>query len=149
MKTGCVMMSLIALIATSTFGQSIADQLLVADCSFRLFNASTELKILDQMVTTRAVESSNAELNSSVCAYHIEFTYTGVEMKLKGARVEFLDENKRPLHAIQLEDSSRYMKVDTLGHRPNPKTRYLAISLQGIPLRLLDEVVSIRISGGQ
>lgn len=149
MKTVCVMMSLMAIIATSTFGQSIADQLLVAECSFRLFNGSTELNVIDQMVTSRAVASSKEELNSSVSAYHLEFTYKGAEMKLKSASVEFLDEKKRPLHAIQLEDPSRYMKVDTLGHRPNPKTRYVVISLQGVPLRLLDKVASIRISGGQ
>jgi hypothetical protein len=68
------------------------------------------------------------------------------EMELKNALIEFLDINKRPLHAIQAEDASRYMKVNTLGNRPSPRVRYIAISLEGIPLRLLDEVVSIRIA---
>ena len=149
MKKAGVLISLIVIAATSVFGQSIADQLLVAECSFRLYNGPTELVILDQMVSARAVASANPELNFSVRVYHLEFTYKGDEMNLKNARVEFLDKNKRPLHAIQLADASRYMTVDSLGHRPNPRTRYIAISLQGIPLRLLDEVVSIRISGGR
>jgi hypothetical protein len=149
MKKICVLMSLITITTASVFGQSIADQLTIAECSFRLYNGPTELEILNQMVTSRAVASANPEFNSSVRVYHIEFTYRGAEMTLQNAKVEFLDGHKRPLHAIQLSDASRYMKVDTLGHRPNPLTRYIAISLQGIPLRLLDEVVSIRISGGR
>ena len=95
------------------------------------------------------MNSANAELKSSVRVYHIEFTYKGAEMKLKNGLVEFLDEHKQPLHVIRLEDASRYMKVDTLGHRSNPRTRYIAISLQGIPLRILDKVVNVRISRGQ
>lgn len=143
-KTRVMALSFVLAIATSAFGQSIADQLLVAKCSFRLFDGSTEVVILDQMVTKRAAKGSNP----SGQAYFIEITYKGKEMELADAKVEFLDANKRPLHAIWLENTS-YMKVDTMGNRPSPKTRYIAISLQGIPLRLLDGVVSIRISGGK
>jgi len=136
-------------ITTAAFGQSVADQLLVAECSFRLYDGFTEVVVLDQMVTTRAVASPGSELKTWGQAYHIEFTYKGDGVELANALVEFLDDKKRPLHAFRLGDSSQYMKVDTLGNRPNPKTRYIAISLQGIPLRLLDEVVAIRISGGK
>jgi hypothetical protein len=149
MKKVCVFLSLITITASSVCGQSISDQLLVAECSFRYYNGPTELVILDQMITTRAVASAKPELNSSTRAYHIEFTYKGDEITLQGARVEFLDDHKRPLHAINLKDASHYMKVDTLGHRPNPRSRYVAINLQGIPLQFLDEVISIRIFPGK
>ncbi|VGO16945.1 hypothetical protein PDESU_05538 [Pontiella desulfatans] len=129
-KTWMVVASLVPLFVASTFGQSIADQLAVAVCSFRLYDSHTEVEVLDQMVTTRAVKSSNPELNTSGHTYFIEFTYKGKEIKLANAQVEFLDEHKRPLHAIQLDDAGGYMKVDPLGNRPNPQTRYIAISLQ-------------------
>jgi hypothetical protein len=148
MKNVCVLMFLMISTAVSVLGQSIANQLLIADCSFRLFDGPTELKVIDQMVTKRTVRGSNTELKTFGEAYFIEFTYVGNEMVLENAQVEFLDEDKRPLHEISLDDSSRYMKVNMLGSRPSPQTRFVAISLEGIPLRLLDGVVSIRIKAG-
>lgn len=145
MKRACALVSLLALTATASFGQSIAEQLLVAECSFRLYDGPTEVEVLDQMVTMRAFEKSTDHLKTFGSAYHIEFTYKGDPMVVEAAVIEFLDEDKRPLHAIQVEDESRYMRVETLGHRPRPKTQYLAISLEGVPLRLLDQVVSIRV----
>lgn len=146
MKNTCILLLLIISSAVTALGQSVADQLRVAECSFRLYDGPTELKLLDQMITMRSVNTSSSGLKTFGRVYHIEMTYKGAEVELKNALIEFLDEQKRPLHATRMSDTSRFMKVDTLGYRPSPKVRYIAISLEGIPLRLLDEVVSIRIS---
>jgi hypothetical protein len=146
MKNACLVLFLILSAAGSALGQSIANQLTVAKCSFQFYAGPTELEVLDQMVTTRSVQNSNPELKTFGRAYFIEVEYKGDEMEMNNALIEFLDENKRPLHAFRVEDASQYMKVNTLGHRPNPRVRYIAISLEGIPLRLLDDVISIRIS---
>ncbi|WP_372799191.1 hypothetical protein [Pontiella sp.] len=145
MNKRSLMIGLFALSFLPSFGQSVADQLRVAECSFRLYNGPTEVEVIDQMVTMRGFEKTTGDLKTFGSAYHLEFTYKGDAVDLTGGTIEFLDEDKRPLHAMAAEDESRFMQVDTLGHRPNPKTRYIAISLEGIPLRLLDEVVSIRI----
>lgn len=148
MKNAFVIISMITLSALSTLGQSVADQLAIAQCSFRLFDGPTELKVLDQMITRRAVEKSTGDLKTFGTAYHIEFTYKGDDLNLRGATVEFLDKDKRPVHELVLGES-RSMNITTLGSRPLPKTHYIAISLEGIPLRLLDEVISIRIKKGR
>lgn len=145
MKKVYLVMSLLIMSAGSVFGQSIADQLKVAECSFRFFDGPTELKVIDQMVTMRSVEKLNGEIKTYGRAYHIEFSYIGDPVSLSGSTVEFLDKNKRPIHSLFLEDEGRFMKVDTEGQRMNPKTRYVALSLEGIPLRVLDGVISIRI----
>lgn len=148
MKKACVIMCVSVLAAASSFGRTIADQLQVAECSFRLYDGPTEVEILDQMVTMRAFEKSNGDLKTFGSAYHIEIAYKGDPINMEAAVIEFLDKDKRPLHAITVEDESRFMRVETLGHRPRPKTQYIAISLEGIPLRVLDEVISIRIKKG-
>ncbi len=145
MKKLGIIVGLFVVTVVSTFGQSIADQLKVAECSFRFFDGPTELKVIDQMVTMRSVEKLNGEIKTYGRAYHIEFSYIGDSVGLSGATIEFLDKNKRPIHSLYLEDEGRFMKVDTQGQRMNPKTRYVAISLEGIPLRVLDGVISIRI----
>jgi hypothetical protein len=137
-------MIVITLSALSSWGQSIADQLAIAHCSFRLFAGPSEVTVLDQIITQRAVSKSSEGLKTFGTAYHIEITYKGEALNLQGATVEFLDSTKRPLHTIAL-DGTRFMNVTLQGSRSLPKTHYIAISLEGIPLRLLDEVVSIRI----
>jgi hypothetical protein len=129
MKTAYMIMSLFVLSAVVAAGQSIADRLKVAECSFKLFDGPTELEVLDQMVTKRAVRNSNPEIRTFGSAYHIEFMYRGDELTLNNAVIEFLDKDKRPLHAITAESESRFMNVTRLGNRPHPKVRFIAISL--------------------
>lgn len=141
----------VSALVLTVHAQSISDQLKAADCEFQIRKGSSEIKILKQMITLRAVSEpgvvSAKSINSTSTntagyrAYHLEFSYTGDHIDASSIKsVEFLADRK-VIHEIIIDPDSRRMSGSERG-----KTGYFAINLENVPLLLLDDVTTIKLN---
>lgn len=129
-----------------TAKEPIFKQLAVAETDFEITISDIALKVTSQGITLRAVSETakhskgkdEEEINDfAYRAYHLEFAF---ERKYKFPNgfdvVEFYKDND-VIHRIQLTSSGR--KFSAAQGRLH-ETNFMAISLEGIPLIMLDSV---------
>ncbi|MDF7801776.1 hypothetical protein P4C99_20020 [Pontiellaceae bacterium B1224] len=131
--------------------QSISGQLKAADCHFLIKNDGKDVQTLDQKITLRAVsEKDTVVINSreqvygsGYRSYHLEFAYTKdhPDRPIQANSIEFLNDKDELIHRISLLKNDRTMAESE--QTRTLRVRYMAVSLQGIPLTLLDDVAVI------
>ena len=125
------------------------DELAVAKTEFVITFNDFPLDVSTQGITLRAVKerasherSEKAEQINDFAyqAYHLEFSFSRkYQVREQFAAVEFYEGND-VVHRIPLQQPSR--KISTTNGRPY-ETNFVAISLEGVPLVLLDSVTRI------
>ena len=142
----------VALAVPPAQSETLSDSLKVADCEFIIRYKSRKLDVLRQMITLRAVSETKTEQGNSkgaagYRAYHLEFCYEGDYIRSRVfLRVDFKNAKGQRLHTIWMLPDERHMNES--GDRPlslERKSRYFAISLENVPLLLLDDVAEIAI----
>ncbi|NNJ70834.1 MAG: hypothetical protein HKP10_06040 [Kiritimatiellales bacterium] len=152
-KSGLIVATALSILALPSHGQSVADQLKVADCNFKILYEGEEVQVQRQMITLRAVsESEEVKIENNYFkihsaayrAYHLEFSYSGDLIDYNDVGyVEFYNRQNKRIHIADLEKDSR--RISESEKRMPQKVRYFAISLEDTPLLLLDEVSYINI----
>lgn len=138
----------------STFGAlgaetKLFDQLVVAKTEFAITFDDFPLDVSAQGITLRAVpEQKRHDLGKEAKqvndfayrTYHLEFAFTRkYKVREKFAVVEFYEGND-VVHRINLQKPSR--KISTTNGRPY-ETNFVAISLEGVPLVMLDSLTRV------
>ena len=135
----------------STLGAEtkLFDQLVVAATEFDITFDDFPLDVSTQGITLRAVKDREShdlkkdaeQVNDfAYRAYHLEFAFNRkYKVREQFAVVEFYEGND-VVHRIAIQKPSR--KITTTNGRPY-ETNFVAISLEGVPLVMLDSVTRI------
>lgn len=125
---------------------SLLEQLGVAQTNFKITLNDYPLEVAAQGITLRAVGEKiehrkgreNEQINDiAYRAYHLEFAFKQKYKVRDGFEVIEFFEGNDVLHAISLKSPSR--KISTPNGR-RYETNFIAISLEGIPLVMLDSI---------
>ncbi|MBC2601157.1 hypothetical protein [Puniceicoccus vermicola] len=138
-------------IASLSAESPIFDELSVAETHFKITMDDYPLEVTKQGITLRAVHDTvtrvispeSKQINDfAYRTYHLEFAFKQ-KYRIKGslAVIEFFEGNDL-IHSISLDSPSR--KLAKPNERLN-ETNFLAISLEGVPLVMLDSIDRINL----
>jgi len=126
----------LALFAGVAFAGELSGKLQKVDSEFSFRYKQRTLQVAKQFITLRGSEDKS--LNKQTLAYHLEFTV------VESARV--------PIRMVQIELLSGNEKLATIGAEKITFTKawkdskvYVSVSLEDIPLLLLDDVDVIKV----
>jgi len=129
-----------------TAQDSIFKQLALAETKFAITLNDHSLQVASQGITLRAVSDrkvhnrnqADEQINDfAYRAYHLEFAFKQKYKVRDGFEVVEFIEGNEVIHTISLKDSSR--KIASVDER-RYETNFLAISLEGVPLTMLDSI---------
>ncbi|TVP79292.1 MAG: hypothetical protein EA353_06435 [Puniceicoccaceae bacterium] len=156
MKTPFAFVALLFFTVSALGAQStLFDQLAVAKTEFVITFDGFPLDVSAQGITLRAVKEREShdllkdaqQINDfAYRAYHLELAFTRkYKVREQFAVVEFYEGNDL-IHRISIQSPSR--KLSTTNGRPYD-TNFVAISLEGVPLVMLDSVTRINFRGSK
>lgn len=132
--------------ALASFGETIFEQVALAETQFKITLNDVELDVVTQGLTERAVrdqvvynENKDNEQTNDITyqAYHLEFAFRQKYRVRDGFEVIEFYEGNDIIHTISIKSPSRTIST-TNGRRY--ETNFMAINLEGIPLVMLDSI---------
>ncbi|MDZ7721330.1 MAG: hypothetical protein U5R06_00530 [candidate division KSB1 bacterium] len=133
--------------------QSISEQLKQADCQFEIYYEDQKLDVIKQMITKRAVHYQDTEGGYAYETYFLEWVYeNGHEIKDDSqTQAHFYTSQNQKIHSIRIGWSDylshEYLRKKNQSPKNNNfKRYYYSISLEKVPVFVLDDTFKIVIS---